>query len=192
MDSASFGGTFWILNEDAIMTRRHLTLIVRKLDFPPIITARVRSTREGNIYTWECLSVHHRGGGVPPQTQDGVPPTWGGVPPHRPEVGYPPRPGTGYPPPDLGWSTPQTWDGLPPPTTCYTAGGMPLAFTQEDFLVYYTIIWWYSAFCKPRSVNFLIPFREKEQISKKHTSPISFALSAWTYCEGDFRQWTTK
>ena len=23
------------------------------------ITARVRSTREGNIYTWECLSVHH-------------------------------------------------------------------------------------------------------------------------------------
>ena len=24
-----------------------------------LITARVRSTREGNIYTWECLSVHH-------------------------------------------------------------------------------------------------------------------------------------
>ena len=23
------------------------------------ITPRVRSTREGNIYTWECLSVHH-------------------------------------------------------------------------------------------------------------------------------------
>ena len=27
-----------------------------------ILTARVRSTREGNIYTWECLSVHIAGG----------------------------------------------------------------------------------------------------------------------------------
>ena len=99
--------------------------------------------------------------GVPPQTWDGVPPrpgmgypqTWNGVPP---------RPGMGYPP-DLGWGTPQTWDGVPPrhgmgyppdmgwgtpldmgqgtpPTqisianTCYVAGSMPLAFTQ-DFLV---------------------------------------------------------
>ena len=33
------------------------------------ITARVLSTREGNIYTWECLSVHHwwGGGGTPSQ-----------------------------------------------------------------------------------------------------------------------------
>ena len=30
-----------------------------------IITAHVRSTREGNIYTWKCLSVHFWGGGVP-------------------------------------------------------------------------------------------------------------------------------
>ena len=30
-----------------------------------IFTARVRSTREGNIYTWKCLSVHFGGGGVP-------------------------------------------------------------------------------------------------------------------------------
>ena len=40
--------------------------------------------------------------------------------------GYP-----GYPPTMTGWST-------PPPSiasTCYAAGGMPLAFTQEDFLV---------------------------------------------------------
>ena len=29
--------------------------------FSLIFTARVRSTREGNIYTWECLSVHHCG-----------------------------------------------------------------------------------------------------------------------------------
>ena len=29
----------------------------------PFFTARVRSTREGNIYTWKCLSVHFWGGG---------------------------------------------------------------------------------------------------------------------------------
>ena len=88
--------------------------------------------------------------------------TW--VPPNQVWMGYPPqtwdrvppRPGTGYPP-DLGWVTPpqtwdgvppgpemeyspQTWDGVPPLTwgiasTCYAKGSMPLAFTQEDFLV---------------------------------------------------------
>ena len=31
-------------------------------------------------------------------------------------------------------------DGVPlPVNTCYAAGGMPLAFTQEDFLVYWVI-----------------------------------------------------
>ena len=40
-----------------------------------LVTARVRSTREGNIYTWECLSVHHCGGGVP-HPRSG----WGGTP----------------------------------------------------------------------------------------------------------------
>ena len=39
------------------------------------------------------------------------------------------------------WGTPQPGlDGVPPPpsiaSTCYAAGGMPLASTQEDFLVY--------------------------------------------------------
>ena len=92
------------------------------------ITARVRSTREGNIYTWECLSVHIVGGGgaVPhlrsggggggtpsqvllggrglPEPRSG----WGGgtpsqvlgMPPARPGMGYPPLPGPGmgYPP----------------------------------------------------------------------------------------------
>ena len=37
-----------------------------------IFTARVRSTREGNIYTWKCLSVHFWGGGS--QVSD----FWGG------------------------------------------------------------------------------------------------------------------
>ena len=41
----------------------------------------------------------------------------------------PPQPGMGYPPPpgyDNRWST------------CYAAAGMPLMFTQEDFLVFIT------------------------------------------------------
>ena len=44
-----------------------------------IFTACVRSTREGNIYTWECLSVHHWwwGGGV---TRSQVQ-AWRGYPP---------------------------------------------------------------------------------------------------------------
>ena len=86
----------------------------------------------GTPWTWE---------GVPPQTWDGVPP--------RHETGYPPGHGTGYPPwtwdrvppqdmgqgtpPDLRWGTPPRQISLV--STCYTAGGMPLAFTQEDFLV---------------------------------------------------------
>ena len=45
----------------------------------------------------------------------------------------------GYPPPGL--------DGVPPPpikqssivSTCYVAGGVPLAFTQKDFLVFFYI-----------------------------------------------------
>ena len=107
------------------------------------ITARVRSTREDNIYTWECLSVHIAGGGGVP-----CPRSWGGTTSQvwlgggTPSqvwlggthlrsgdwgyLGYPPRPGMGYPP-DQVWMryspwtldrvpSPQTWDGVPPPT----------------------------------------------------------------------------
>ena len=78
-----------------------------------------------------------------------------------PEMGYPPDLRWGPPylrwgtPPDLRWGTPQDlrwgtpqdlrWGtplpGYPPITqcsiasTCYVVGGVPLAFTQEDFLV---------------------------------------------------------
>ena len=69
-----------------------------------------------------------------PQTRSG----WG-IPPTRSGWGKPPGPGMGSPA-NLGWDNPpQTWDRVPPPDlgwgTCYAAGGMPLAFTQEDFLV---------------------------------------------------------
>ena len=87
------------------------------------------------------------GWGTPsPRHGQGTPWTWDRVPP-RPGTGYPPDLGRGTPP-DLGRGTPQTWDRVPPPTdlgwgtpppgiasTCYAAGGMPLAFTQEDLLV---------------------------------------------------------
>ena len=111
-----------------------------------------------------------------PQTWNGVPPPsrpgWGTPPPSRSEWGTPnPKPGMGYPPPSRpGRGTsqtwdgvplppsrseppPQTWDGVPPPppptrqssiaNTCYAAGGMSFAFTQEDFLVIYVFIPWY-------------------------------------------------
>ena len=76
-------------------------------------------------------------GYVPPTTRTG----WVRTPHHQDWMGYPlARSGWwGYVPPPPGL------DGVPPHTppirqssiasTCYAAGGMPLAFTQEDFLV---------------------------------------------------------
>ena len=79
---------------------------------------------------------------------DGVPPTimtgWGTLPLWL----------DGYPPTMTGWVTPlhhHDWMGYPSPwldgvppirqsnitSTCYAAGSMPLAFTQEDFVVLY-------------------------------------------------------
>ena len=69
----------------------------------------------------------------------GTPHHWMGFP-HHDWMGHP------HPPTMTGWGTPHhDWMGYPPsPTsiasTCYPAGGMPLAFTQEDFLVYVKII----------------------------------------------------
>ena len=138
------------------------------------ITARVRSTREGNIYIWECLSVQQWSGRTPSQVVCPIPglggysvPGLGGVGGTPSQVwvgGYPcnrlarsgwwgvPRGTPGYPPTIMtGWGVPPPWlDGVPPPpirqnstaSTCYAAGGMPLAFTQEDFLVISVIKNW--------------------------------------------------
>ena len=111
------------------------------------------------IQTWEGVAFPSRPGmGVPPvQTWKGGTPSrlWQGVPPSRPGKGIPlPHPdleggtplsrsGKGYSPPspDLGRgsrSGPRMgvnpiWNSIV--CTCYAAGGMSLAFTQEDFLV---------------------------------------------------------
>ena len=89
--------------------------------------------------------------GTPPPWLDGVPPParsgWWGVPPTMTGWGTPHHDWLRYPPimTGLGTLPPLPWldGGNPPPTTttnivstCYAAGGMPLAFTQEDFLVF--------------------------------------------------------
>ena len=95
--------------------------------------------------TWPPQGTRTLGGtrtprGVPRPPPGGYPdpggsrvqvPPWGG--PGTPQGGYrvrglvPPRRGSGTPP------------GQDRSSTHYTAGGMPLAFTQEDFLVYFTL-----------------------------------------------------
>ena len=86
--------------------------------------------------------------------------------PHPRSGGRYPRTGWGTPQSKTGWGTPtQDWigypplglDGVPPPiqvwmgygypvrrqsslaSTCYTKGSMPLAFMQEDFLVWFML-----------------------------------------------------
>ena len=73
----------------------------------------LRSSTTGRYCFHRCLSVHKGGGGVSQPTQQGgggsgpADGGGGGVQPRQDNIG----------------------------STCYTAGGMPLAFTQEDFFV---------------------------------------------------------
>ena len=113
-----------------------------------------RSGRGGVPYPRSGSQVWTRGGGVPhPRFGWGVP--WGTPLAKSGWWGVPPRSGwweggnPGYPPGQV-WMVPPPparsgWWGVPrePPhphyssiaSTCYPAGGVPLAFTQEDFLV---------------------------------------------------------
>ena len=96
------------------------------------------------------ISGQHRGYPYPrigvslPISRIGVPrsATWGRPPPNQ-QNGVPPSVGLGYLP-LAGWGTPvqvpgqeggatPNWNRIA--CTCYTAGGMSLAFTQKDFLV---------------------------------------------------------
>ena len=94
-------------------------------------------------------------GGTPSQVWmggGGTPSSWWGYPGMGYPIscrGYPPaggKPWQGYPsPPSRGTLLPLS--GVPTPLnqssiscTCYVAGGMPLVFTQEDFLVRILVI----------------------------------------------------
>ena len=119
-----------------------------------LITARVRSTTGGYVFIGVSVNT-----GVPWPGQDKYTHKYtlarDGVSPH-PGMGYPPsqvqRWGRGYPSqwwgtpcPEIGYPLPPlSRDGVPPPlqgydnrlSTWYAAGGMPLAFTQEDCLMF--------------------------------------------------------
>ena len=75
--------------------------------------------------------------GTPPPCKVGTPPHWILVSLYPVEGRYPfPIKGR-YPSPLKLGTPPPSKAGIPPlhQVTCYTAGGMPLVFTQEDFLV---------------------------------------------------------
>ena len=134
-----------------------------------IFTALIRKVEQGNIFS---LSVHPRGEGLslswswqggrgggystppPSQDQDGAaitPPPW-------------PGPGRGTSPLPTGQHMTQTG---------YTAGGMPLAVTQEDFLVLWLNLTgsWGSETIKlvlPQKVPF--PYKEFTYIQKASLS----------------------
>ena len=111
--------------------------LVQKYSF--FVNARVRSTREGNVFT--CLSVHSEERGNPWHLVLGPFPGRGGYTSQVPGPGYSHPPGQGqgvtfHPPPSKG-----PGQGYPPPLEQYipptgqTAGGMALVVTHEDFLV---------------------------------------------------------
>ena len=120
-----------------------------------IFTARVRSTREGNVYTWECLSVHGGGGrypiqpnelnlrtggkGIHPTLEGGTPSLNEGIPqgilirpdggtPHLEMEVLPCQAGWWYPLPNLRLDS--TWTG-------YAAAGTPLSVSRRTFLLCY-------------------------------------------------------
>ena len=116
-----------------------------------IITTRVRSTREGNVYTWECLFVHRGWRGT--YIDWGYLPWLGGGTYLR--GGYLPWLGV----PTLNWGVP-TWLGgtylgcryLPWPRGTYLGWGVSTldklcrgwyascGFPQEDFLVLFVML----------------------------------------------------
>ena len=109
-------------------------------------------------------------GGTPPQVWMGE-----GYPMSGLDGGYPillVKTWWGYPLSKTGWSTPtiQDWMGYPPAhqeisivSTCYAAGGVPLSFTQQSFLLHFINTcgglrsgMWSGGFCGRHSLEMLI------------------------------------
>ena len=92
--------------------------MILEITFFLFFTARVRSTMEGNIYTSECLSVHHWWGRTPSQVWGGgtLSQVWvGGTPSQVWVEGTPSQVWWGrYPVPGLGGGIPQPRSGGDP------------------------------------------------------------------------------
>ena len=135
-----------------------------------VVTARVRSTREGTVFTGVCLSTFGRRGtpsgqwGVPPSSQlEGTPSSWwgrgyphlanGGGTPIRPAGGTTNWPTGRYPPPCLEWM----W--VPP---IRTGWGTPLSGDRAAEQALAT----QRAVCLLRSSRrtFLFSFKKNRQI----------------------------
>ena len=136
-----------------------------------IFTARVHSTREGNIYTWECLSVDHCRGGVPHPRSGGYPisglvaggtpsQVWlEGVPQPRSGLGgcpipglareVPhPRSGRGIPHPRSGQGVPHPRSGWGEPHPRSGWGGYPIPGLAEGGTPFQ--VWGYLGYHLPR------------------------------------------
>ena len=119
---------------------RNMTMISH-LPVYQVITTRVHSTREGTVFTGVFLFMSVGGGGTPIRLNGGYPISCldGGTPF--------PGPGGRYLSQVWMWVTPHQWDGVPPSKNGWgtfpapsSMGSMPLAFTQEDFLVNFDLI----------------------------------------------------
>ena len=112
----------------------------------PIFTARIPNEWGKVLFSQASVCSYFGEGGTPIQLMGGTPslPDRGGTPHPRSGRGVPPSqvrmggstpiPGQdgGYPHPRSGRGGTPNWNSTA--CTCYAAGGMPLAFTQ-DFLV---------------------------------------------------------
>ena len=96
-----------------------------QLFLPPASEARAK------VIFSVCPHLREGGGVLHSQVRTG------GIPLQARMGGYPPPGLDGVPPLSrTGWGTPSPIGRQSSiASTCYTAGGMPLAFTQEDFLV---------------------------------------------------------
>ena len=110
-----------------------------------------RRSEEGIVFTGACLSTFRGVGGYPIPADGGMVNTsfltgsfpffpTRGLPPHKVRMwGTPSKVSTGVHPSRSGPKSGRGDVGSPSQNstahTCYVAGGMPLAFTQEDFLV---------------------------------------------------------
>ena len=138
------------MHQDSYLCGENFRLCGNKCKFGHKINDyyRPHPKNDGRLCFHRCLSLHTCEGGYPIPGQDGGDAPFPGLDGRYPipglDRGVPyPRSGQGGTP---SWGTPHPClERVPPPpvrrqssiaNTCYTAGGKPLAFTQEDFLVW--------------------------------------------------------